>query len=202
MRTAIASVPSASGPITSNVHKGCPRSRCSDIKALTVRQRSVRETHSRSSRRRTWLQMSKSAAATQRGPAPEVSTRSTARGSRESRCETASRSSSSDSGPGPGSRTTNFSVCPVIVADSSPKMRASSSESRSDSSSATWRVYGLQDVLNLVLQRLGLSSEDRLDAVADLHDAGGAEASQPRLIHLRGVGDLHAQPGDARIDAD
>ena len=108
---------------------------------LTARQRSACDTQPGFAHRRTWSQMSKSVASTQRGSDPDVSTRWVARGSRGSRCPTAARSASSSNGSGPGSRTISFSVCPVMVADSSPRMRASSSESRSQSSGATSRVY-------------------------------------------------------------
>ena len=129
---AIASRPSDSGPITSNVHSGLLRSRCSDISppddspqvglgdALRV------------------------------GPAPDVLTdverlrRNPARLGQEvsllspwlesSRSDTAARSTSMSSAPAPGSRIISLRVCPAIDADSRPRMRPSSAERRSESS--------------------------------------------------------------------
>ena len=121
--------------MTSNVHSGRARSRCSDISSLTAFHRSACETQSDITRRRTWSQMSKSVTSTQRGADPDVSTRWVARGWLGSRLATAVRSASTSSGPAPGSRTTSFRVWPVITADSTPRMCASSAESRSGSSS-------------------------------------------------------------------
>src|ERR1700736_1487041 len=58
----------------------------------------------------------------------------------------------------------------------------------------------LEDFDDVVLQRLGIGSENRLDAVADLDDTRGTETLQTVLIHLALVGDLHAQARDARVD--
>ena len=144
LRTAIASRPSPNGRIRSKVHSGRLWSRCSDISALTVRHRSARVTHSGLINRRTWSRMSKSAASIQRGQVPEASIRSVARGWLGSRCATAVRRASRSNGDVPGARTMSFSVWPVIAADSSASMCASSTESRSGSSPAIAPVYESQ----------------------------------------------------------
>ena len=59
--------------------------------------------------------------------------------------------------------------------------------------------HGVRD---LALQDLGLGAEDGLHVVADLDHAGGAERLQASLVDLVLVGDLHPQPGDARVDVD
>src|SRR5215207_7573942 len=65
-----------------------------------------------------------------------------------------------------------------------------------------WHGLRLEDVDDVVFQRLGICAEDRLDTVADLDDTGGPETLQTRLIHLALVGDLHAQASDAGVDVD
>ncbi len=87
--------------------------------------------------RRTWSLISNAVASTQRGSGPEVSIRCVARGWLESRSDTTVRRASTSSGEMAGSRTTSLSVWPVITADSSPRMCASSADSRSGSSRLT-----------------------------------------------------------------
>ncbi len=134
MRAAIASRPSGSGPITSNVHSGLLRSRCSDISPPTIRHRSAFETHCGSVRRRTCWRMSKASAGTQRGSGPEVSTRWVARGWESSRSATRPAAPRCPVHSAPGSRIISLRVCPAIDADSRLRMRPSSSERRSESS--------------------------------------------------------------------
>ena len=64
------------------------------------------------------------------------------------------------------------------------------------------RLDLLQHVEDVVLQRLGLGTEHRLHAVADLDHPGRAERFEPGLVHLGLVGDVHPQPGDAGVDVD
>ena len=60
----------------------------------------------------------------------------------------------------------------------------------------------LDGVLDLVLQGLGLRTEDRLHVGPDVDDAGGAQCLQTGAVHLAGVRDLHPQPRDAGVDVD
>src|SRR5919112_3419472 len=64
------------------------------------------------------------------------------------------------------------------------------------------RSQTLEDVGDLVLERLGLGAEDRLDVVADLDHAGGAERLEAAPVDLVLVGDLHPEPGNAGVDVD
>ena len=58
----------------------------------------------------------------------------------------------------------------------------------------------LEDVRDVVLQRLSLCSEDRLNTVADLDDTCRSETAQTGLIHFARVRDVHAQARDTSVD--